>query len=60
VFFDPEEALATPVYQRANLLPGQALAGPAVIEQLDATTLLFPGDRATVDAGRNVLIELAP
>jgi len=60
VYFAPEKALATPVHQRADLRPGQRLAGPAVIEQLDATTLLFPGDRATVDAGRNLLIELAP
>jgi hypothetical protein len=30
-----------------------------VIEQLDATTLLFPGDRARVDGARNLLIELA-
>jgi hypothetical protein len=31
-----------------------------VIEQLDSTTLLFPGDRATVDAYLNLAIELAP
>ena len=59
VFFAPDAALDTPVYQRGELLPGQALAGPAVIEQLDATTLLFPGDRARVDGARNLLIELA-
>ena len=35
----------TPVYDRATLLPGDTIAGPAVIEQLDSTTLLFPGDR---------------
>jgi len=28
-----------------------------VIEQLDATTLLYPGDRLTVDAALNLLIE---
>jgi N-methylhydantoinase A len=59
VFFAPDEAVDTPVYQRGALSPGQALAGPAVIEQLDATTLLFPGDRATVDPRRNLMIELA-
>ena len=60
VFFEPDAAQDTPVHQRAELLPGQRLAGPAVIEQLDATTLLFPGDRGKVDAARNLVIELAP
>ena len=32
--------------------------GPAVIEQLDATTLVFPDDRASIDAAGNLLIEL--
>jgi N-methylhydantoinase A len=58
VCFDPDAAVPTPVYERASLAPGQRLAGPAVIEQLDATTLIFPGARATVDAARNLLIEL--
>ena len=31
----------------------------AVIEQLDATPLLFPGDRAIVDAHLNLCVELA-
>jgi N-methylhydantoinase A len=59
VWFDGEAALATPVYDRDKLLPGQELTGPAVIEQLDATTLLGPGDRCRVDAARNLMVELA-
>ena len=35
------------------------IQGPAVIEQLDATTLLFPGDRATVDPHLNLMVELS-
>jgi hypothetical protein len=31
-----------------------------VIDQLDATTLVFPGDRARVDGHANLLLELAP
>jgi N-methylhydantoinase A/oxoprolinase/acetone carboxylase beta subunit len=38
---------------------GHSLTGPAVIEQLDATTLVYPGDRLTVDAAFNLLIETA-
>ncbi|HSA80195.1 MAG TPA: hydantoinase/oxoprolinase family protein, partial [Geminicoccaceae bacterium] len=59
VWFATDRATATPVYERAALQPGQRLRGPAVIEQLDATTLLFPGDVTTVDAAANLLIELA-
>ena len=42
------------MYDRAALMPGDTIAGPAVIEQLDSTTLLFPGDRATVDPYLNL------
>jgi N-methylhydantoinase A len=59
VWFTAEDAQATPVYDRAALMPGDAILGPAVIEQLDSTTLLFPGDRATVDPYLNLIVELA-
>jgi N-methylhydantoinase A len=59
VWFAPDGALPTPVYERAALRPGQRLLGPAVIEQLDATTLVFPGDHASVDGASNLLIEIA-
>ncbi len=58
VWFTPDAALDTPVYDRATLLPGDTITGPAVIEQLDSTTLLFPGDRATVDPHLNLMVEL--
>ena len=45
-----------PVYRRESL-PAQ-LAGPAVIEQLDCTTVLEPGNRLTLDALGNLLIEV--
>jgi N-methylhydantoinase A len=35
VWFGPDAALATPVFERAALRPGQRLVGPAVIEQLE-------------------------
>ena len=60
VWFDGEAPLDTPVYDRAKLLPGQTLAGPAVIEQLDATTVLGPGDHCQVDGAGNLIVELAP
>jgi N-methylhydantoinase A len=42
----------TPVYQRERL--PQRFEGPAVIEQLDCTTVLEPGNRAEVDALGNL------
>ncbi len=59
VWFDGETPLDTPIYDRAKLLPGQSLAGPAVIEQLDATTVLGPGDKCHVDDTGNLIVELA-
>ena len=59
VWFEPSGSIETPVYDRAPMAPGHVIQGPAVIEQLDATTLLFPGDRATVDAHLNLNVELA-
>jgi len=46
----------TPVYQRASLPP--TLEGPAIIEQLDCTTVLEPGNKLTVDKLGNLLIEV--
>jgi N-methylhydantoinase A len=45
------------VYDREKLGPGHRIAGPAVIEQMDATTLVLPGQRAVVDAYVNLIVE---
>jgi N-methylhydantoinase A len=50
----------TPVYQRRDLAPGATITGPAIVEQLDATTPLHPSDIATVDGAGNLLIEVRP
>src|SRR5690606_15829093 len=44
----------TPVYARAELVPGDRLEGPAIVAQLDTTTLVPPGWRADVDGGGNL------
>ena len=58
VWFDGNLPVNTPVYDRVKLSAGQKLEGPAVIEQLDATTLLGPGDRCRVDDMANILVDL--
>ena len=39
------------IIDRASLEPGTSIAGPAIIEQSDTTTLVEPGWRASVGAG---------
>ena len=48
----------TPVYRREALPLGAEFAGPAVIEQLDATTIIEPGDRAAVDPIGNLVVAI--
>lgn len=46
----------TPVYSRTGLHPGQQIDGPAVIEQLDSTTLIGPAQHACIDAWEQIAI----
>jgi N-methylhydantoinase A len=46
----------TPVYRREHLGIGAELVGPAIVEQLDSTTVIEPGDRVRVDADGNLEI----
>ena len=46
----------TPVCRREALPP--ALEGPAIIEQLDCTTVVEPGNRVSVDRFGNLLVEI--
>ncbi len=50
--------LETPIYRRGQLPPGATLTGPAIVEQLDTTIVVEPGDRVTVDALGNLMIEV--
>ena len=59
VWFDRSGPRPTPVLARDTLAIGAVLSGPAVIEQFDSTVLIFPGDRATVDSDRNLIIEIS-
>jgi N-methylhydantoinase A len=49
---------ATPIFSRTRLPLEAQLTGPAVIEQLDATTVIEPGDLARLDALGNLVIEV--
>jgi N-methylhydantoinase A len=50
---------ATPIYRRERLPRGAAFTGPAIVEQLDATTVIEPGDCVAVDGMGNLVITIA-
>ena len=58
VYFAPDVATDAKVYARDRLAAGQTIPGPAVVNQLDATTLIFPGDRMTVDDALSLIVEV--
>ncbi len=51
--------LPTPIYERARLPRGARLAGPAIVEQLDTTTVIPPGVTALVDDAGNLRLRRA-
>ena len=47
------------VYDRTLLETGMSIDGPAVVEQIDSTTILLPGDCGRVDQFRNLIVRVA-
>lgn len=47
------------VYDRAKLRPGNRIVGPAIVTELDSTTVVLPYHEATVDPYYNLLINPA-
>ena len=50
---DLKKPMATPIYDGAFLVPGNAIKGPAVIETTDTTVVVHPGRSLKVDAYGN-------
>jgi len=46
-------------YERSQLRAGNRITGPAIIEQMDTTTVLPPGEKAEVDEYGTLIVELA-
>ena len=45
------------LYDREKLHCGNVIQGPAIVEQMDSTTIILPGQKATVDQFLNMMIE---
>ncbi len=58
VYFRPLGGFApTPVYRRELLRAGNSVGGHAIIEAVDTTMVIHPGQRAEVDAWGNILLD---
>jgi N-methylhydantoinase A len=60
VYFDEfGDFIDTPIYDRSAIGTDSRIAGPAIIEQTDATVLVPPGAALAVDDYLNILIEVS-
>jgi N-methylhydantoinase A len=50
----------TPCYTRSRLAPGMTFEGPAIVDQDDTTTVIFPDFHANVDAAGNLILAPRP
>ncbi len=61
VYFDEAGGFVeTPLYARDRLRAGHRMAGPAIIEQMDSTTVLPPGHTAHVHPSGTLAISVPP
>jgi N-methylhydantoinase A len=58
VTFEHVGTVPATVVWRGSLKAGERIDGPAVIEQLDATIILHPGDSGVVDQSGNLILEV--
>jgi N-methylhydantoinase A len=57
VFFG-KEPVECDVYRREDLIAGQVVTGPAIIEERVSATVVFPGDRAQVHPLGPIIIDI--
>ena len=58
IWFEGSGMAPCDVWQRDELVAGQSIAGPAVIEEDASTTVLTPGDLGEIDSWGNIAISL--
>src|SRR5262249_25893785 len=57
VYFEEAGAYElTLIYLRSTLVAGQAIDGPAIVEQPDTTRVVYPGQTLRVDRAGNLVI----
>jgi N-methylhydantoinase A len=58
IWFEETGFTMCKIYPRVSLRPGSQVLGPALIEEEASTTVLTPGDVATIDEIGNIFIKL--
>jgi N-methylhydantoinase A/oxoprolinase/acetone carboxylase beta subunit len=58
IYSDPAQPVAARILWRPCLAPGFSVVGPAVIEEPNSTTVLFPGDVATITEHGHIMIAI--
>ena len=58
VYFDGDTPLETPIYRRAELPAGSVVAGPAIIDEMDSTTLVPPQSEVEIGADGSLIVSL--
>ena len=59
-FVGSTSAVECPVVPRATLRPGTIAHGPLIVEQMDATTVVAPGERLEIDGSGVMVLRAAP
>jgi N-methylhydantoinase A len=57
IHFDGRNSVKARLYERERLDIGAVVAGPAIVEQFDATTVIPPGWSGRVDRYRNLILQ---
>jgi N-methylhydantoinase A len=58
IYFEGKNRKAK-IYDRSKLLSGHKIPGPAIVEEMDSTTLILPDHEGSVDKFGNILIRPA-
>ena len=58
VYFEVGAPVKAQIYDRAEMIPGQCINGPAIIEQMDTTTLVYPGDITEITPDGHLIIKI--
>ncbi len=55
-----DQPTPTPVYRRSDLLPGDEIQGPAIVEEPGSTTVVLAGQRVEVSPEGSLVIHIYP
>ena len=58
VYFSLEGFVETAIYRRDGLRAGSRIEGPAIIEEMDATTLVHPGDVVEIEPDGSLVVSV--